>query len=211
MKRIGTALMMALCLIMVLACGSANRGTPIVNSPGYGPQGEAIGVTCADIVNDVSIPCGSGISNSPAFKAMEDVRVAQTMLDIGNAPSATFIIGNVPYNDFVINQIEVDNYTTDFQYFYVSRDYSNIIGCEAENIKSMSYRYTIQPMITKDFGSLGTMFDICAEKNAEGSFITVALYNASHLEDDELGDPSLDQVLFNTTIWFDMVNSPGNP
>ena len=219
MRRILTILFILMVSTMLLACGSSggsndDGGIPVTNSPGVGGLGETVGVSCADVVADSGEPCDAElISNSPGVSSMSGIfrHAMAPIFDIGNAPSAVFLADDLFYNSPVINQIIIDNYTTSFQYFYVHRDYSKIIGCEALNKKSTSYRYMIQPMIIKDFGSFGVNFETCAEMNAKGSFITVALYNASHLADDELGDIGIDQVLFNTTIYFNLVNSPENP
>jgi len=188
-------------ITMVLACGDGggNKHKP----PGIGPQGEIVGITCADAIQTYGEPCDAIQISKPGRSA--------NIFTIGNAPSATFQSGDLIYNSFVLTEVEVDNYTVQWHRFYVHRDDSHVKGCESQNGTMTTYPFDLPPAATQNYGTSGSNFAICAEKNAVDSYITVTLYNASHLADDELGDPAVDEPFYNTTIYFSLVNSIAYP
>ena len=192
MKKLMTALALALVSMILLACGSGGGEDAGNNENNQFFLSERVGLSCAEATNIQDNKCSA------------EHLVRRAALDNGPVPDSIFNSGDIIKSEIVWYELEAINGAFSPARLYIYIDEGGAAGCESRNISTMSSPFDINQRAHKNIGSTGTGFDICAVNGA--SWANVTIYNGSHLALDMLGDPAFDEALYTTKILWNFID-----
>lgn len=199
MKRLKTALILALVSMVLLACGSGGSG--IDGGGSGGGNGENIGSDRFFINESIGISCIE-VSNMDDYECTEtelmEVAGLRVALDNGLVSDSIYNAGDVSKSEFVFYDLEATNGAFSPARLYIHIDEGGVNGCESRNLSTSLLTFDINQRAHKVIGTSGTNYDICAMNGA--SWANVTIYNGSHLALDMSGNPARDEALYTTTI-----------